>query len=185
MKNTSKIIRKADLTKNFSIIPNHIAQSKTLSPNAKSLIIHILSMPNDWYYIKTRFWKETNLGRDAFMTAWKELEKLGYIQSQRIYEGNLARGYDYVISDLPIFGITENQLNRTTDNPKTSKQLNTDYTKDLSTNEEIKKEGVNTNSNYSINTVADDTPTPSFSEIFYSNPNIVSSEYVEKYINQK
>ena len=112
MKNTSKIIRKADLTKNFTIIPNSIAQSKTLKPNAKSLIIHLLSMPDNWYYVKTQFWKLTNLGRDAFNRAWKELEEAGYIQSERIVEGNLVRGYNYIISDLPIFGITENQVYR-------------------------------------------------------------------------
>lgn len=139
--NTSKIIRQADVTKNFSIIPNHIAQSTELSPNAKSLIIHLLSMPDNWYYVKTQFWKKTNLGRDAFNRAWKELEEIGYICSERIIEGNLVRGYNYVISDLPIFGCTEIQLNRSTDNPNISKQLNTNAKK---TNKQ------NTNSTNSI-----------------------------------
>ena len=116
MKNTSKIIRKADLTKNFSIIPNHIAQSKELSPNAKSLIIHILSMPDNWFYVKTKFWRETNLGRNAFNNAWKELETYGYIQSERIKDGNLVRGYNYIISDLPIFGMSEHRTSQNLDN---------------------------------------------------------------------
>ena len=127
--NTSKIIRQADVTKNFSIIPNHIAQSTELSPNAKSLIIHLLSMPDNWYYVKTQFWKKTNLGRDAFNRAWKELESIGYICSERIIEGNLVRGYNYIISDLPIFGFTGGQLNRDTDNPNASKQAKTKETK--------------------------------------------------------
>ena len=116
MKNTSKIIRKADLTKNFSIIPNHIAQSKELSPNAKSLIIHMLSMPDNWFYVKTQFWRTTNLGRNAFNKAWKDLEALGYIKSERIYEGNLVRGYNYIISDLPIFELSDKRTTQEVDN---------------------------------------------------------------------
>ena len=102
------IIRRADVTRNFTIIPNAIAQSQSLSPNAKSLIIHLLSMPDNWYYVKTQFWRITNLGRKAFNTAWKELEQIGYIRAERIKEGNLVRGYNYIISDLPIYGLTEN-----------------------------------------------------------------------------
>lgn len=163
MKNTSKIIRKADITKNFSIIPNHIAQSKDLSPNAKSLIIHILSMPDNWYYIKTQFWRETNLGRDAFMSAWKELQELGYIQVERIFEGNLIRGYNYIISDSPIFGFTENQLNRNSVKPKISKQLNTKETNNINTNNidtkrtiTISNGSYSSNSNNSNTVIADD-----------------------------
>ena len=159
--NKSKIIRQADVTKNFSIIPNHIAQSIELSPNAKSLIIHLLSMPDDWYYIKTQFWRKTNLGRDAFNKAWKELEDVGYICSERIIEGNLVRGYNYIISDLPIFGCTDNQLNRNTDNPNISKQLNTNKTKKEQTKEDFKKEGVVVNS-----IATKQNQTPSYSELF-------------------
>lgn len=57
--------------------------------------------------------------------------------------------------------------------------------KELKKEIKLKKESVYSNSNYSNNTVANNKPTPSFSEIFYSNPDIVSSKYVEKYINQK
>jgi len=139
MKNTSKIIRRADLTKNFSIIPNHIAQSKELSPNAKSLIIHILSMPDNWYYVKTQFWRKTNLGRAAFNKAWKELEEVGFIKSERIYEGNLVRGYNYIISDLPIFGLTEDCTNRSVDNQKVvDNKRNID--KDIDTKKDLQKD---------------------------------------------
>ena len=171
MNNTSKIIRRADLTKNFSIIPNHIAQSTEISPNAKSLLIHILSMPNDWYYVKTQFWRKTNLGRAAFNTAWKELEELGFIKSERIIEGNLVRGYNYIISDLPIFGYTENRTNRETENPNSGQQLNTNITKKEFTKKEYKKENIKLNSN---NSKAD----KSFEHIFRLNPNISAIDYL-------
>ena len=162
MKNTSKIIRKADITKNFSIIPNSIAQSKTLSPNAKSLIIHILSMPDNWYYVKTQFWRKTNLGRAAFNKAWKELEEAGFIQSKRIFEGNLVRGYDYIISDSPIFGLTEECTNRNVDNQKVvSNKRNID--KDTKTKKDLQKDFDNRSTEYSENLNG-----KTFYETFYS-----------------
>jgi hypothetical protein len=171
MKNTSKIIRKADLTKNFSIIPNHIAQSKTLSPNAKSLIIHILSMPDNWYYVKTQFWRNTNLGRNAFNNAWKELEEAGYIQSERIVEGNLVRGYNYIISDSPIFGLTEKRVNQDLD----TQEL--DSNKSNSNKERITKKDLNKN----INIEALKARVDSFSDILNLLPNLSSDEQLKIY----
>lgn len=175
MKNTSMIIRKADLTKNFSIIPNAIAQSKTLSANAKSLIIHMLSMPDNWYYVKTRFWKETNLSRDVFNKAWNELTQLGYIQSERIKEGNLLRGYHYIISDSPIFGVTEAQLVRDSVNRKSvSNKRNSK--KEINTNKIGTKEADITNKLSSL------PNSKSFSEILSLYPNL-TKEDVLNYIN--
>lgn len=111
-KNTSLILRRADITKNFTIIPNYIPQSKSLSADAIYLLVLVLSKPIDWYYVKTQFWRETVLGREKFNKAWKELEKVGYIKSEKIMNGNLIRGYNYIISDSPIFGITDNSTNR-------------------------------------------------------------------------
>lgn len=111
-KNKSLILRRADITKNFTIIPNYIAQSKVLSSDSIYLLILVLSKPIDWYYVKTQFWRETQLGRMRFNKAWKELEKVGFIKSEKIMNGNLISGYNYIISDSPIFGYTDNRTNR-------------------------------------------------------------------------
>ena len=58
-KNTSLILRRADITKNFTIIPNYIPQSKSLSSDAIYLLVLVLSKPSDWYYVKTQFWRDT------------------------------------------------------------------------------------------------------------------------------
>lgn len=158
MKNTSKFIRTADTTKEFCIIPNSIAQSKILSPNGKSLLIHIISKPDNWYYVKTKFWRETNLGRNAFYEAWKELEKLGYIRTEKIKDGNLIVGYNYTFSDSPIFGVpnngdyqssvlpkfgnTENGEYRNSVIPKVGKQLKEKLTKEDDIKEDVIKEKV-------------------------------------------
>jgi hypothetical protein len=119
--NTSKVVRVADRSKNFSIIPNDIAQSISLTPTEKSLLIHLLSMPDNWYYVKTQFWKRTNMGRDACYKAWDGLTEKGYITQSKIIQNNLIVGYHYQISDIPKFGQTEIQTYRKSVNNKRTK----------------------------------------------------------------
>ena len=180
MKNTSKIIRKADITKNFSIIPNHIAQSTTLSPNAKSLIIHILSMPDNWYYVKTQFWRNTNLGRNAFNKAWKELEEAGFIKSERIIEGNLVRGYNYIISDSPIFGLSNGSITQNTDNQNGGIQRlvnnKRNINKEIKTKKELNKEVYN-------KSISNSRAEITFTEILKLYPNLPTSKQIEIYNN--
>jgi hypothetical protein len=170
MENKSQIVRRADITKNFCIIPNSIAQSMVLSPNAKSLIIHILSKPDNWYYVKTHFWRETNLGRNAFNKAWKELEEHGFIKSERIMEGNLIRGYNYIISDSPIFGLTDTWINQSVDSPKVGKQIKTDPKKKDITKKEITKKELPIGN--------------SFNNSDHSNPSIAIQFYNEEKMNR-
>ncbi len=131
-KNKSLILRRADISKNFTIIPNYIPQSKSLSADSIYLLVLVLSKPADWYYVKTQFWRETQLGRLRFNNAWKELEKAGYIKSEKIMEGNLIRGYNYIISDSPIFGYTEDSTNRlVVSNQRTEQQSTEEQRKEL------------------------------------------------------
>ena len=127
--NTSKVVRAADRSKNFSIIPNDIAQSITLTPTEKSLLIHLLSMPDNWYYVKTQFWKRTNMGRDACYKAWNSLTEKGYIRQTKIIQNNLITGYHYEISDIPNIGHTEIQTYRKSVNNKSTKHTKKEQTK--------------------------------------------------------
>jgi hypothetical protein len=137
-KNKSLILRRADITKNFTIIPNYIPQSKTLSADAIYLLVLVLSKPVDWYYVKTQFWRETQLGRMRFNKAWKELEIAGYIKSEKIMNGNLICGYNYIISDSPIFGYTDNDTNRkVVDNQRTELQSTEEQRKDIQITESV------------------------------------------------
>lgn len=172
MKNTSMIIRRADITKNFTIIPNQIAQSKNITANAKSLLVHLLSMPNDWYYVKTQFWRQTNLSRDVFNRAWNELKDLGYIQAERIKEGNLVRGYHYIISDLPIFGLTEAHTVRESVSNKRNNNKETDYKK--IGNKEAKEANK-----------LDSLPIPNNFENFMKlNPNLTAEQLINLFMKQ-
>lgn len=119
MKNTSKIIRKKhDKDSHYTCISNEILQSKTLSTDEKSVLVHFLSLPETWIINKTINWKIMNIGRERFNKAWRGLEKEGFIVSTKLRgKNNLIVGYHHVIyeeplkpkSDLPKTGETENQ----------------------------------------------------------------------------
>jgi hypothetical protein len=122
MKNTSKIIRKKhNKNSHYTCISNEILQSKTLSTDEKSVLVHFLSLPETWIINKTTNWKIMNIGRERFYKAWDELEKAGYIVSTKLKgKNNLIVGYHHVIyeeplkpdSDLPETGEPENQSNQ-------------------------------------------------------------------------
>ena len=117
--NTSKINRDPKKGKSdYTPISNSILQSSTLTPNEKSIIVHLLSLPKTFAILKTNIWKKMNIGRDAFNKAWKGLEKAGYIKSNRIMENGLLKGWHHIINETPTYGHsdlmkisnTENQL---------------------------------------------------------------------------
>lgn len=142
MKNTSKIIRKKhNKDSHYTCISNEILQSKTLSTDEKSVLIHILSLPETWIINKTTIWKQMNIGRERFNKAWSGLEKQGHIVSKKIIgERNLIVGYHHTVyeeplksdSDIPISGETENQLDQKPVNIECNEQKfnNSEYTID-------------------------------------------------------
>jgi len=121
MKNTGQIIRSKKTGKDrYTPISNEILQSKILTPEQKSILVHLLSLPSDWVVYKTEIWKDMNIGRDRFNKDWIILVELGYILSIKMIDSNtnLIKGYNHVvyeepiISDLPSIGFTEIQAAR-------------------------------------------------------------------------
>jgi len=103
--NTSKINRDPKKGKSdYTPISNSILQSSTLTPNEKSILVHLLSLPKTFAILKTNIWKKMNIGRDAFNKAWKGLEKAGYIKSNRIMENGLLKGWHHIVNETPIYG---------------------------------------------------------------------------------
>lgn len=143
--NTSKIY-KVTLDGNFTQIPNETLQSEELSAEEIYLICNLCSRPEGWVFIKTKYWKQTQLGRDRYNKAWKGLSDKGYIQSVKRMKGNLVDGYDYKISYLPIFGLTEVQTNRDSDLPNIRDYIKTEDINTEYINKDFKKEGVSINS---------------------------------------
>lgn len=95
-----KIINKR--TKGFTVIPNAVLKSKDLSWKAKGLMCYLLSLSEEWSVFKADIANRSTDGYDSMISGWKELEKLGYIQTLTIREKGLFKGYDYLIVESPI-----------------------------------------------------------------------------------
>jgi len=123
MKNTGQIVRsKKNGKSRYTPINNNILQSKTLSPEQKSILVHLLSLPEDWVVYKSEIWKDMNIGRDRFNKHWIGLVGLGYIVSIKMIDStsNLIKGYNHIVyeepaSDLLDLGLTEVQSIRDSD----------------------------------------------------------------------
>ena len=103
MKNEGRIVRSDKTGKSkYTPISNDILQSKDLSCEQKSILVHLLSLPLDWDIYKTTFWKRMNIGRDRFYKAWKGLEELGYVVKNKIFSKNLVVGYNYIVYEEPV-----------------------------------------------------------------------------------
>ena len=120
MKNTGQIVRSSKTGKSrYTPINNNILQSKTLTPEQKSIMVHLLSLPEDWVVYKTEIWRDMNMGRDRFNKSWVGLVELGYIVSVKMIDSgsNLIKGWNHIVyeepvSDLPNLGLTEIQTVR-------------------------------------------------------------------------
>ena len=121
MKNSGRIIRSNKTGKSrYTPISNEILQSKVLTPEQKSILVHLLSLPENWIVYKTEIWKDMNIGRDRFDKHWRVLVGLGYIVSIKVIDENtnLIRGYNHIVYEEPIIsgllttGFTETQGSR-------------------------------------------------------------------------
>lgn len=143
MKNTGQIIRSRKNGKSkYTPINNNILQSKTLTPEQKSILVHLLSLPEDWIVYKTEIWKEMNIGRDRFNRSWTGLVELGYIVSVKMIDSdsNLIKGWNHIVyeepvSDLPSIGLTEIQ----TDRDSVHKQSTDEQSNNLQSNDKRKE----------------------------------------------
>jgi len=110
MENTGQIIRSKKTGKSrYTPISNEILQSSTLTPEEKSILVHLLSLPEDWVVYKTLIWKEMNIGKNRFNNHWKSLVEKGYIQSIRMIDtnSNLIRGWNHIVYEEPIIQSTD------------------------------------------------------------------------------
>lgn len=107
----NSIIRKKT-TKEFTIIPNGIFHAE-LSLRAIGLLTYILHLPDDWVLYKNYLYENMpEDGKDAIRSTWEELEKKGFIKSERVAgeKGKLPQTRYFVydsaqkVADLPDAG---------------------------------------------------------------------------------
>jgi hypothetical protein len=105
MQNTGQILRsrKNGKTK-YTAINNDILQSGILTAQEKSILVHLLSLPEDWVVYKGLIWKEMNMGREQFNRNWKGLVEKGYVVSIRMIdkETNLVKGWNHIVYEEPV-----------------------------------------------------------------------------------
>jgi hypothetical protein len=119
MENTGQIIRSKKTGKSrYTPISNDILQSLTLTAEEKSILVHLLSLPEDWMVYKINFGKSLNMGRHRFNNAWKGLVEKGYIVSIRMIDTNtnLMRGWNHMVHEEPV--IQDVRIDQNTDLPK-------------------------------------------------------------------
>ena len=83
------IIRSPRLESNFSVISNSVIRDSRLSYRARGVLLEILSRPDNWRISGDSLARSGKEGRDAILTALKELRDCGYIRTvvQRLPNG--------------------------------------------------------------------------------------------------
>jgi hypothetical protein len=119
MENLGQIIRSKKTGKSrYTPVSNEILQSLTLSAEEKSILVHLLSLPEDWVVYKMAFGKALNMGRHRFNNAWKGLQQKGYIVSVQMIDRNtnLMRGWNHMVHEDPV--LNEERIDQPSELPK-------------------------------------------------------------------
>jgi hypothetical protein len=119
MENLGQIIRSKKTGKSrYTPVSNEILQSLTLSAEEKSILVHLLSLPEDWVVYKMAFGKQLNMGRHRFNNAWKGLQQKGYIVSVQMIDTNtnLMRGWNHMVHEEPV--LNEQRIDQPSELPK-------------------------------------------------------------------
>lgn len=86
----------------FLRLPNAWARDGNLRPNAKAMLMSILSHDPDWDLSTAQLMRETGLGRDAIQAATRHMLALGYlVEVEQTREDGTGRwgGNDYLVTD--------------------------------------------------------------------------------------
>jgi hypothetical protein len=111
--NTGQII-KSKTNADFTIIPNSIAKSQSLTLEQKGLLLHLLSLPADWVIYKEHLYKQIANQKGTIDRIFKELQELGYILSlKKIDDKGKFEGWNHIVYDKP----TESRTDRVPPKP--------------------------------------------------------------------
>lgn len=141
-------------TENFTIVSNEIFKRNDISARAKGLYAYIMTLPDDWKIYKQEIFTHFSEGKNALDSAFKELEKLGYISKEKTKnEKGQFVGWDYTIYESATEDIeTDRMENRVSDLPKSVNRqlLNTESLQsiDISNTEKLNKEKLNKEKEY-------------------------------------
>lgn len=103
---------------NFAQVPKHCLKDKNVSLKAKGLYAYLFSLPEDWKVYKSEIVTNVSDGKDSLNSAFKELEKFGYLESELIREGGLFKGYKLTLLEYSKFNTDKVKPMRKTRNGK-------------------------------------------------------------------
>jgi hypothetical protein len=142
MENIGQIVRSKKTGKSrYTPINNDILQSSQLTCEEKTILIYLLSLPEDWVVYKTVIWQKMNIGRNRFNAHWKGLVEKGYIVSVRVIDTdtNLVRGWNHVVYEEPV--LTESRSDQSSDLPEFGQSENHSiYKEDIQQSNKLIKE---------------------------------------------
>ena len=81
-------------------ISEKLVRDTNLTAAAKGVMLIILANNDSFEIYKTNIQKQSNMGKEGFNTVWKELEKYGYINTEKLITRDGAV-YQYTINEDP------------------------------------------------------------------------------------
>ena len=87
---------------------NEIIRERRLSPEARSLMVYFLSLPDDWVLVHKCIIKDFGMKRRVLDRCLEELIAFGHVVRTREKNGNLLSAYKYKIYEYNyvIFNLT-------------------------------------------------------------------------------
>ena len=100
--NRSRILRSKKVP--FTMVPNEVLQSQTLSLRARGLFAYMMSFPEDWVFYKSELHKNLPEGRDAVRAAFDELVGMGWIvvTERKTHNGQFTYTYELNVSQTDV-----------------------------------------------------------------------------------
>lgn len=100
---------------NFSNIPNELIEDTRLSSNAFRIMCYLLTKPDMWTVVNSDISKRTGVKDPKTLSkCFKELLENGWVERERVRndKGELKGGYNYILSESPLYPNTDKSLIR-------------------------------------------------------------------------
>ena len=95
-------IRKEKQETGFAQIPNSTLQDFSISHQARSILLYLLSLPDDWKISRDSLSKQVGIGRTTLQKYISELRQAGYMRYEQNKESDgKIKGGDYVVCFTP------------------------------------------------------------------------------------
>lgn len=85
----------------YTVVENVAIEDSSLSFRARGVLVWLLSKPDGWEVTSNVLAKEGSEGRDAILTALKELESAGYIARSRVRYPDGRFGWQTMVFETP------------------------------------------------------------------------------------